>query len=283
MRVLRSMFVFLSGFILFFSCMLLYISGMTQELFSADISAIIVENIDITKPFDKVLTNVPNGYLLQNYVDKQAEEVKKTLINNKDFTEFVNTYSLEVLHTLADDTATIPDIDKDMREVIEKHEDELKRSLGTTLTDSQKDILIKGMKDNIKLSKAFSGIVNYAKERLSPQQVEMIKFINIFTKPFTKTLSYILIAVSILVIIILKRSLYTWLFPVGISLFMAGGILFLGSRIADKLLAGTYSITMQFISAESQRMAMYAYWYIGFGVIACILYTCCRLLFKNHD
>lgn len=283
MKVLRSTFVFLCGLILFLSCMLLYISGMTQELFSSDISSILVENIDITKPFDKVLSEIPNGYLLQPYVDKQVEDVKKTLLQNEDFTAFVNTYSLEVLHSLADDHAAAPDINKDIQKVIEKHENELKNSLGNSITDAQKDILIKGMKDNINLSKTYTDILNYAKDRLSPQQVEIIKFINIFTKPFTKTLSYILMTVSILLIIIIKRSFYSWLLPVGLSLFSAGGILFVGSIVADKLLSGTSSVVMQFINTESQRMGIFAYWYIGIGVIACILHMGCSLLVKQHS
>lgn len=284
MKIVRSCILFVCGLVLFFSCMLLYVSGITQELFSSDMSTAIVENIDIREPIHKVLATMPNGILLQRYVDQQIEDVKKTLTDNEDFNQFVHTYSMNVMTSLADGSVSTPDIDNDIRNVISKHETELKNALGDQLQDSQKNTLINGMKDNIHLADVYSHLVQAAKERLTPQQLEMIKFMNVFINPFTRTLSYILMALSILVIIVVKRSLYAWLFTVGTALLFAGGILFIGSKIVGKLLSSGYSITANLISAQSQRMGTYAYWYLGFGLSACVLYMFGKFMFsRTHN
>lgn len=281
MKIVRYFFILISGSMLFFSCMLLYISGITQELFSSDMSSAIIENIDITAPLQKALANMPNGERMEGYVDKQVKDVKKAFMDNEDFNQFIQTYSMDVLNSLANADAPLPDIDQDVRNIIDKHETDVKKALGNKFNDSQKDALIQGMKNNIHLTDAYTHIVEAAKERLTPQQVFMTKVINIFTKPFTKTLSYLLMGFSILLILIMKRSLYAWLLPVGVPYLLAGGALFISSKIIGKLLTSGYSVTANLISEQSQRMATYAYWYLGIGVFVCILYIIGKCLFAK--
>lgn len=283
MKTLRSILVFLCGIVIIAGCFLYYISGMTQNLFSSQISSVLIENIDLTSPVKKVLDEIPGGSLIEGQVLQQTDAIKKAVVGNEDFNAFVNKYSLEVLNSLANDNQEVSDIDADIAAVITKHESEIKESMGTALPDSSKQLLLDGIKNNLKLSGAYQNIVDYAKDRLTDEQLAVIKFINAFTKPFTRTLSLAMMILASVLIILLKFSPYRWLFPVGFSFTLAGIFLFITGKLVPYIIPSAYTTTLSFVNDECLRMVGCAYGYLMIGVSALIIYGGVRVFLSMRE
>lgn len=287
MKTLRSILVFLCGLMIMGGCLLFYISGLTQHLFSSQVSSVLIESIDLETPIHKALTGILGNNIASMQIEaqilQQTDSIKKTLINNKDFTAFVDKYSLEVLNSLANENQPIPDIDGDIQAIITKHEAEIQENLGDVLSESDKHKLIEAVKKNLKLSPVYENIVGYAKDRLTDEQLNVIKFIDTFTKPFTKTLSIVMVIAASIIIILLKLSPYKWLFPVGFAISVTGILLLGTGYLVPHIIPSAYSMTLNFVNEECLRMLDYAYAYLAVGVSILIIYGGCRVFLATKE
>lgn len=282
MKIVRSIGVFLLGIVFFLNCVLLYVSGTTQALFSLNGSNSIIENIDLTKPLDNALQNMLGNHPLKANIRKQVQQIEETIKNSNDFKKFVHIYTMDIIDSMANTNAPARDIDKDMRAIIDTYKDELKMSLGTLMSEPQKDALILKLKENLNVKGVYNHAVDYARGYVTPQQVAIIKVVNFFSKSYASLLIYGLMGINVIAIGILKRSFFKSLLVIGIVLVCVAGLLFVSSGLIGHMLSDVPSMAKEIVSLESQRMKLYAYWYFGVGIVLFIVYSVRSMVYNAH-
>jgi len=211
---------------------------------------------------------------IENYNDEKISEevitkVKDTIENNKEVKKIVNTYFDKIVAALSDKEANIKiDVTEDLNSIIDAGEQILKDN-GVTITEAQKQKLLNSVSTD-EVNYLVNEVVTEAKQSITPETKVVLDAYNFLTGQTLRLIIIALIGITLLLIALLKKSIYKWLSNFGVAAIISGtvvGILLplLVNTILDTFLKDS-NMTISIKSLNN-----YGYILIALGVISIIL------------
>jgi len=211
---------------------------------------------------------------IENYNDEKISEevitkVKDTIENNKEVKKIVNTHFDKIVTTLSDKEVNINiDVTEELNSIIDAVEQILKDN-GVTITEAQKQKLLNSVSTD-EVNYLVNEVVTEAKQSITPETKVVLDAYNFLTGQTLRLIIIALIGITLLLIALLKKSIYKWLSNFGVAAIISGtvvGILLplLVNTILDTFLKDS-NMTISIKSLNN-----YGYILIALGVISIIL------------
>lgn len=168
-------------------------------------------------------------------VQQKIEDAKQNIINDPVIAALADKYTDAIINGAVSGDTTLPDVNADIQNVVNEHADTLLEPLGVSLSNEQKQTLVKQVSEKIDLQTYVEETVNKVHEQLTPSQKQMLSMIQFMTSNTMEMLSYGLIIGGLLCIALLRFSVYRWLSYGGVSLLAGGCCLYLVSVVGNML------------------------------------------------
>ncbi|MEG2384760.1 MAG: hypothetical protein RR925_08500 [Erysipelotrichaceae bacterium] len=285
MKTIRHILTIIFSILIFMSSILFCATTLAQDLFAKDLTKTIINNINIDEPINAALSSFDPQ--IRETILNESGKLKETIVNNEQFTQAIQHYGEAFIGSVLNENSVTPDINQEARNAITAHENEIKKVIGTNLSEAQKTQVIQGISDNINLQPLYDKIVDKVKQQITPKQQSALTLLQTLTDPSLKTLSIGTLLISIIGIIICKSSLYRWLFACSLSFIFSGLSLLLASKIAPSMFADIIDIMNSmlggFTTTIFSQLTNFSYIYIGIGIIGMILYYIGKNFLPNRN
>ena len=226
----KFIIILLTLLITFFTCVLCFsfcvkdmiIDTLAKDVVKKEISSVTIDIIENTygnidyEAMEKIETNVGNSY-------------EVTIITEKYFDGIVRSI-------MKDEEIIVPSTTDDIINLINANESVLAK-VGIEITPFDKDKISDFLISDGRLDKVYKNVVKQIRNNLSNKEVMLI---NVYDKITTNTFRWIVLSVIILIILIIsliKKSYYRWLYDLGVSFALSGIIL----ALVIPLLSGSIS------------------------------------------
>lgn len=150
------------------------------------------------------------------------EIIENNIINSDSVINITTKYYDSIIDSVVNDKEVVaPNIKSDIEIIFNENEKVLEEN-NVNITDQEKEALINKISGNEELGKIYKTVVNDAKENLSAENIYIINlYYKLLSNEFRIIIS-VLLCISVLLLIVLKSSLYKWLLNVSISLLISG-------------------------------------------------------------
>lgn len=199
----------------------------------------VVNNLFVSNVKDSVINKIvlaiDNVY---NLTDGEKKLIVSDLEENKSLNKTINKYTTNTVDYLTNHKK-LKDISikNDMYIILGDSIDLVTKDSKIKLTETKKKKVITEIYEDNDLDGLYTTAMKNTKETLSDEQIIILDLYRILTLETTKTVCLITIGVLILLIALLKKSFYKWLFNIGLVGVLDGslilGLAFLTKVISD--------------------------------------------------
>lgn len=236
--------IILTLLITFFTCVLCFSFGvkdmiidtLAKDVVKKEISSIVIDAIEKNhdninyEVMNEIETNVGNSYEMTIITEKYLDGIVKSIMK--------------------DEEIIVPSTTDDIINLINENESVLAEA-GVEITSLDKDKISNFLISDGRLDKVYKNVVRQMKNNLSNKE---IMFVNIYDKITTNTFRWMVLSIIILIILIIaliKKSYYRWLYDLGVSFVLSGIILalvipllsgFISKIISDKIIMASIKI-----------------------------------------
>lgn len=233
--------IILTLLITFFTCVLCFsfcvkdmiIDTLAKDVVKKEISSIVIDAIEKNhdninyEVMNEIETNVGNSYEVTIITEKYLDGIVKSIME--------------------DEEIIVPSTTDDIINLINENESVLAEA-GVEITSLDKDKISDFLISDGRLDKVYKNVVRQMKNNLSNKEVMLV---NVYDKITTNTFRWMVLSIIILIILIIaliKKSYYRWLYDLGASFALSGIIL----ALVIPLLSGSISkiISDKFIMAS---------------------------------
>lgn len=257
-------------------CINLLLFGLTaknmfQHLINETMKTELSNQIEHTlKNYDIVTDNI------------KSEEISDILLNSKQAEELYNKYLNDILSETNENNINIGE---DIATLIKEHQMQIENQFNIKITDEQ----INTMKEELNNSEVvnnYNEVVGNIKSELPPSQQKILSIYNeIQSKQFHQTL-FFSITIIIVLLAILHKSCYKWLFNVGIACILASISLFAGISIIKGVIDFYLQQQLNILSeVNTNTILSHTFWILILGIILLVLYYIIKHIYtkKNHE
>ncbi|MGN1269120.1 MAG: hypothetical protein ACI4U0_06505 [Candidatus Aphodocola sp.] len=236
--------IILTLLITFFTCVLCFsfcvkdmiIDTLAKDVVKKEISSIVIDAIEKNhdninyEVMNEIETNVGNSYEMTIITEKYLDGIVKSIME--------------------DEEIIVPSTTDDIINLINENESVLAEA-GVEITSLDKDKISDFLISDGRLDKVYKNVVRQMKNNLSNKE---IMFVNVYDKITTNTFRWMVLSIIILIILIIaliKKSYYRWLYDLGVSFALSGIILalaipllsgFISKIISDKIIMASIKI-----------------------------------------
>ena len=236
--------IILTLLITFFTCVLCFsfcvkdmiIDTLAKDVVKKEISSIVIDAIEKNhdninyEVMNEIETNVGNSYEMTIITEKYLDGIVKSIME--------------------DEEIIVPSTTDDIINLINENESVLAEA-GVEITSLDKDKISDFLISDGRLDKVYKNVVRQMKNNLSNKE---IMFVNVYDKITTNTFRWMVLSIIILIILIIaliKKSYYRWLYDLGVSFVLSGIILalvipllsgFISKIISDKIIMASIKI-----------------------------------------
>lgn len=186
------------------------INTISKEIVTKEISSKVIEvteevydDIDY-ETLEKLETSIGNSEELNLITKKYFDNIVDSIINDAD--------------------VEVPNTKEDILALINQNEAILKEN-GIVVTEEQKEKLASKITEGGKIDKVYKNVVTSIRNKISYEEVQVIKAYDRVTKPeFTWTIIAIIIVLTLFIALI-KKTYYRWTYDLGIAFVFSGIIL----------------------------------------------------------
>ena len=236
--------IILTLLITFFTCVLCFsfcvkdmiVDTLAKDVVKNEISSIVIDAIEKNhdninyEVMNEIETNVGNSYEMTIITEKYLDGIVKSIME--------------------DEEIIVPSTTDDIINLINENESVLAKA-GIEITSLDKDKISDFLISDGRLDKVYKNVVRQMKNNLSNKE---IVFVNVYDKITTNTFRWMVLSIIILIILIIaliKKSYYRWLYDLGVSFVLSGIILalaipllsgFISKIISDKIIMASIKI-----------------------------------------
>lgn len=236
--------IILTLLITFFTCVLCFsfcvkdmiIDTLKKDVVKNEISSVTIDSIENAygnidyEVMEKIETNVGNSYEMTIITEKYLDGIVKSIMK--------------------DEEIIVPSTTDDIINLINENEFVLAEA-GVEITSLDKDKISDFLISDGRLDNVYKNVVRQMKNNLSNKE---IMFVNVYDKITTNTFRWMVLSIIILIILIIaliKKSYYRWLYDLGVSFVLSGVILalvipllsgFISKIISDKIIMASIKI-----------------------------------------
>ena len=236
--------IILTLLITFFTCVLCFsfcvkdmiIDTLKKDVVKNEISSVTIDSIENAygnidyEVMEKIETNVGNSYEMTIITEKYLDGIVKSIMK--------------------DEEIIVPSTTDDIINLINENESVLAEA-GVEITSLDKDKISDFLISDGRLDRVYKNVVRQMKNNLSNKE---IMFVNVYDKITTNTFRWMVLSIIILIILIIaliKKSYYRWLYDLGVSFVLSGIILalvipllsgFISKIVSDKIIMASIKI-----------------------------------------
>lgn len=236
--------IILTLLITFFTCVLCFsfcvkdmiIDTLKKDVVKKEISSIVIDAIEKNhdninyEVMNEIETNVGNSYEMTIITEKYLDGIVKSIME--------------------DEEIIVPSTTDDIINLISENESVLAEA-GVEITSLDKDKISDFLISDGRLDRVYKNVVRQIRNSLSNKEVMLV---NVYDKITTNTFRWMVLSIIILIILIIaliKKSYYRWLYDLGVSFVLSGIILalvipllsgFISKIISDKIIMASIKI-----------------------------------------
>ena len=274
---MRKFLGFIITIILIVLIFVLCISFKLKKTVINTLSKSIVQKEISSNVVDFYKKNVPSA------TSKEIKIIENRILNNKQIVKITEKYFDSIIETIINDKEVeAPDINKELNKIIDDNKDIIKGNLG--VTDEQVDLIEKYVVNQKTIDNLYKNVTKMVKNDLSDEEV---KLINIYNFLIGSTFKYIvigLIVFNIILLMIIQKSYYNWLFNLSISFAINGIVLSLLLSILNNYISSSFDGKFNNISIDINFNSLFNVGYLCFlacGVLAVFYIIISTIIKKN--
>lgn len=236
--------IILTLLITFFTCVLCFsfcvkdmiIDTLKKDVVKKEIPSIVIDAIEKNhdninyEVMNEIEANVGNSYEMTIITEKYLDGIVKSIMK--------------------DEEIIVPSTMDDIINLINENESVLAKA-GVEITSLDKDKISDFLISDGRLDRVYKNVVRQIRNSLSNKE---IMFVNVYDKITTNTFRWMVLSIIILIILIIaliKKSYYRWLYDLGVSFVLSGIILalvipllsgFISKIISDKIIMASIKI-----------------------------------------
>ena len=209
---------------------------MKKDVEKKEISSIVIEAIEKNhdninyEVMNEIETNVGNSYEMTIITEKYLDGIVKSIMENEEI--------------------IVPSTTDNIINLINENESFLAEA-GVEITSLDKDKISDFLISDGRLDRVYKNVVRQIRNSLSNKEVMLV---NVYDKITTNTFRWMVLSIIILIILIIaliKKSYYRWLYDLGVSFVLSGIILalvipllsgFISKIISDKIIMASIKI-----------------------------------------
>lgn len=195
------------------------------------------------------------------------------ILESPEIKELVNKYLDKIITTIADENVSVDELNEfnlnqDMINYIKENKEVLSEKTGIEITDEMIEEASEKIEE-IDTKKIVKQTVENVRNNLSPQEKQLLKAYNFITSSSLKIYLIIGIIITLLLIAIIKKSLYKWIRNLSNAMILAGTATLIISKgfeiIISKMIQVQEIIKLESMSTLSMKVLIC-------GVIVYIIY-----------
>lgn len=263
-KKMKKFVLFLFSLGMFFLLGILGISLSTKGILM-DTADGLVKN-EIKNNMVKVVEESTNEAIPSEVVKK----IEKELENNASIKKMMSKYYDQLMEVLTTDKNELSiDISKEVKTLIDENEAILKE-YGITLSESDKQQIL-DLVSSEELNKVVNENIEEIKNNLSTDTKIVLDGYRFLTGDTFKGIIISVILVFIVLICLLKKNYYGWLFNFSIASFFVGNFYVVISLVTNAIIQDSLQESGITISIDS--LSMYGYILVGLAVMAFVIYS----------
>lgn len=271
MKILKSIITSFLTLILTILISLLIVSITFKDLLIEDILYEGFKSTIINKDYKEKNTTL-DDIITEDGVITDNDFVNE-ILESPEIKELVNKYLDKIITTIADENISIDELNEfnlnqDMINYIKENKEVLSEKTGIEITDEMIEEASEKLEE-IDTKKIVKQTVVNVRNNLSPQEKQLLKAYNFITSSALKIYLIIGIVIILLLIAIIKKSLYKWIRNLSNAMTLAGiGTLIMSKGleiIISKMLQVQETIKLESMSTLSMKVLIC-------GVIVYIIY-----------
>lgn len=271
---MKKLITVLSSIILFFGLIFLVLAFTTKKIIVSTLTDSMV-----TKEVSNQVTNVIYEYAPDAITDEVLTRIEEEIATNPEVQSIVNKYFDGIVESIVNNTdVEVPDTKEELEKLINDNVD-LLNEMNVTLTEEQKNEIVNELEDSKVIETVYKTVSYSVKKGLTEEQKTAIGIYSFITSNTFKYIICGVILALLLVVCLVKKSIYKWMINVSPSLIIIGlGILFvlpmlidkIGGMLTNKLIGKTADININVLTN----------WGIAYLVLGVIL-TVGYIIIKN--
>lgn len=240
---------------------------LSKNIVKKEISSIVKDEIKDYFPeisyddLDKIERNIGNSYYIDEITDKYIEDALLRLEGN------VND--------------NYPDIKDDIKSLIIQNKDVL-NDYAIDLSDEDIDNLVTTITKDKDLNEVYVNNIERLEKNLSDENVTLINTYNKFNKPIFRWICAMAILLSCLIIIVIRKNIYSFMLDLFLSFFLSGVILTIFPKnIFDYIEDYAYEKLGYELEIATNYVTNCGYICFAIGALLLLLYIIIKLII-NH-
>lgn len=256
---------FIRGILTVWIVILLIVFGLVSSM-----KSILIDMTDgiIKTELKTNIVNVIENYANESISDDVIQEIENEIEKNPNIKKVMNQYYDKIMDVLSSKESNIEiDVVSELEKLIDDSEEVLK-DYGVTLTEEEKQELLSVVSSS-EVNTIVNDSINEIKDNLSSEITMVIDIYSFITSMAFKVILVVLIVVALLLIALLHKDFYSWLFNFGIASVITGTLILailsiITTQILDNLLAESN------LTISTTPLNTYSYILIILGVISII-------------
>lgn len=273
---MRRFGIMMSSIIIMISVLFLSISFSIKDNFISNLQTDIVDE----KVTDEVISLIENN--LNNLTNDEKDLIRKEIKDNKNTSKIVNKYFNNMIDDISNDKEeyNVPDVKEEISLVTDSCLEILESSRGKEIPEEIKDDIKTKFTNDENINNVYKNSINSLKSGENESLGEVVSLYNFVTDKNVKIGFCLTSLFFILLMLILSKPKYSFLFNIGITALLPGlGILF---GIVPVLENFTKSFSEKIdISSFTNNLSDISHYLILIPIILICLYFIIKLIFKN--
>ncbi|MXQ73810.1 hypothetical protein GSF08_07640 [Clostridiaceae bacterium DONG20-135] len=235
-----------------------------QSMLTKGLMKIAFQDVTLTSIFDRQFT-------FDAKTEEQFQKIKNKITEDEQLQQIVHDYSVNILSALADGQGTVPDLDHDIKKILEKHETEVKELLPADIPLADQESFVDFLLKDIDLQPLYDQAIQTGREQLSPSVLKLMELVSWFASDTVQSLGLVMVGVGIILLVIFSWERMKWMRSSAIALSISGIGIYCVSLLIKLFKAPSDAmigrITNVYFEVAAPQLNQYTLWMLSGAVL----------------
>ena len=238
--------------------------SVCQSMLSKGLMKIAFQDVTLTSVFDQQFT-------FDAKAEEQFKQIKSKIMEDEQLQQIVHDYSVNILSALAKGQGTVPNLDGDIKKILEQHEGEVKALLPADIPLAEQESFVDFLLKDIDLQPIYDQAIQTGREQLSPTVLKLMELVSWFASGTAQTLGLVMMGAGVVLLVIFGWERMKWMRNSAIALSISG-IGVYGVSLLIKLLKAPTDVMAGkimnvFLEVAAPQLNQYTLWMLSAAVL----------------
>lgn len=238
--------------------------SVCQSMLSKGLMKIAFQDVTLTSVFDQQFT-------FDSKSEEQFKQIKSKIMEDEQLQQIVHDYSVNILSALAKGQGTVPDLDGDIKKILEQHEAEVKALLSADIPLAEQESFVDFLLQDIDLQPIYDQAIQTGREQLSPTVLKLMELVSWFASGTAQMLGLVMMGVGVVLLVIFGWERMQWMRNGAVALSISG-IGVYGVSLLIKLLKAPADVMAGkimnvFLEVAAPQLNQYTLWMLSAAVL----------------